>query len=48
VRHEPIQVLHWGDPEASLALLQSRQSYKHCRRMALELQGLHDQAAALH
>ena len=48
VRHEPIQVLHWGDPEQSLALLEARQSYKHCRRMALELQGLHDQAAALH
>jgi 3D (Asp-Asp-Asp) domain-containing protein len=48
VRHEPIQVLHWGDPEQSLALLGARQSYKHCRRMALELQGLHDQAAALH
>ncbi len=47
VRHEPIQVLRWGDPEASLALLQSRQSYKHCRRMALELQGLHEQAATL-
>jgi len=47
VRHEPIQVLRWGDPEASLALLQSRQSFKHCRRMALELQGLHEQAAAL-
>ncbi len=48
VRHEPIQVLHWGDAQQSLALLESRQSYKHCRRMALELQGLHDQAAALH
>ncbi len=48
VRREPIQVLHWGDPQQSLALLQARQSYKHCRRMALELQGLHEQAAALH
>ncbi len=48
VRHEPIEVLHWGDPQQSLALLEARQSHKHCRRMALELQGLHDQAAALH
>lgn len=48
VRHEPIQVLHWGDPMQSLALLEARQQFKHCRRMALELQGLHDQAAALH
>jgi 3D (Asp-Asp-Asp) domain-containing protein len=47
VRQEPIQVLAWGDPQRSLALLQQRQAYKHCRRMALELQGLHDQAAAL-
>ena len=47
VRHEPIQVLRWGDPQQSLALLQQRQAYKHCRRMALQLQGLHDQAAAL-
>lgn len=47
VRHEPIEILKWGDPVESLALLQHRQGYKHCRRMALELQGLHDQAAAL-
>lgn len=47
VRQEPIQVLRWGDPQQSLALLQQRQKYKHCRRMALQLQGLHDQAAAL-
>lgn len=48
VRHEQIQVLHWGDAAQSLALLEQRQQFKHCRRMALELQGLHDQAAALH
>ncbi len=47
VRHESIQVLEWGDPQQSLALLRSRLAYRHCRRMALELQGLHDQAAAL-
>ncbi len=48
VRHEQIQVLHWGDAAQSLALLEQRQQFKHCRRMALEIQGLHDQAAALH
>ncbi|MFN2477508.1 MAG: hypothetical protein ABR526_14360, partial [Chthoniobacterales bacterium] len=48
VRHEQIQVLHWGDAAQSLALLEQRARFKHCRRMALELQGLHDQAAALH
>ena len=47
VRHEPIQILRWGDREASLALLQSRQKYKHCRRMALALQDNHEAAAAL-
>ena len=47
VRHEPIQILRWGDREASLALLQSRQKYKHCRRMALALQNNHEAAAAL-
>lgn len=48
VRNEPIQVTHWGDPEQSLALLQARQRFKHCRRMSLELQGLYVEAEALH
>lgn len=47
VRHENIQVLSWGDREASIGLLTARQHYKHCRRMLLQLQGLDDQAAAL-
>ena len=47
VRHEPIQVLSWGDRQASLSLLQARQHYKHCRRMALALQEKHEEAAAL-
>ncbi len=47
VRHEKIQVLNWGDRQASIALLTARQHYKHCRRMLLQLQGLNDQAAAL-
>ena len=44
-RHEPIQILKWGDPEESLRFLQSHQDYKHIRRMVLELQG-NDEAAA--
>lgn len=47
VRHEPIQILRWGDPQQSLQVLQGRQSYKHIRRMVLELQGQQDEAAAL-
>ncbi|HMJ06518.1 MAG TPA: hypothetical protein VK474_09715 [Chthoniobacterales bacterium] len=48
VRHEKIKVTHWGDRQASIALLTARQHYKHCRRMLLQLQGLQEQAAALH
>src|SRR5215213_3323982 len=47
VRHEPIQVLKWGDPQASLQVLQGRQGYKHIRRMVLELEGQQKAAAAL-
>lgn len=47
VRHEPIQILKWGDPQASLAVLQRNQGHKHIRRMVLELQGQHESAAAL-
>lgn len=46
-REEPIQVLHWGDPQQSLQFLQSHQNYKHIRRMVLELQGQDQAAAAL-
>lgn len=46
-REEPIQILHWGDPEESLRLLAPRQDYKHVRRMILELQGNEEEAAAL-
>jgi 3D (Asp-Asp-Asp) domain-containing protein len=46
-REEPIQVLHWGDPEESLRVLLPRQRYKHIRRMVLELQGNEQEAAAL-
>ena len=46
-REEPIQVLHWGDPQESLQLLQSHQNYKHIKRMVLELEGRGREAAAL-
>jgi 3D (Asp-Asp-Asp) domain-containing protein len=46
-REEPIQVLHWGDPNDSLHVLLPRQRYKHIRRMVLELQGNQEEAAAM-
>jgi 3D (Asp-Asp-Asp) domain-containing protein len=46
-RQEPIQILHWGDPQQSLQLLQSHTDYKHIKRMVLELQGRNEEAAAL-
>lgn len=46
-REEPIQVLHWGDPNDSLKLLMPRMQYKHVRRMVLELQGNEQEAAAM-
>jgi 3D (Asp-Asp-Asp) domain-containing protein len=46
-REEPIQVLHWGNPDDSLKLLLPRQRYKHVRRMVLELQGNEQEAATM-
>jgi len=46
-RQEPIQILHWGDPQQSLQLLQSHQDYKHIKRMVLELEGQDAAAASL-
>jgi 3D (Asp-Asp-Asp) domain-containing protein len=46
-RQEPIQILQWGDPRQSLEFLAPRQSYKHVRRMVLELQGNEQEAATL-
>jgi 3D (Asp-Asp-Asp) domain-containing protein len=46
-RQEPIQILHWGDPQQSLQVLQSHTDYKHIKRMVLELQGRAEEAAAL-
>jgi 3D (Asp-Asp-Asp) domain-containing protein len=44
-RQEPIQILHWGDPQQSLQILRLHSDHKHIKRMVLELQG-HDQEAA--
>ena len=46
-RQEPIQILRWGDPQQSLQVLQSHTDHKHIKRMALELQGRTEEAAAL-
>ena len=46
-RQERIEILKWGDPQESLQFLQRHQDYKHIRRMVLELEGRHKQAAAL-
>lgn len=45
VRAEAIQIVQWGDPQASLRKLASHQKYRHIKRMVLELEG-HDRAAA--
>jgi hypothetical protein len=47
-RHEPIQILQWGNSEESLRLLRSHQNYRHIKRMVLELEGRDRDAAALH
>jgi 3D (Asp-Asp-Asp) domain-containing protein len=47
MRQEKIQVLHWGNPQESLRLLQPHQASKHIRRMILELEGQEQEAAAL-
>ena len=46
-REETIQVLQWGDPQESLRLLARHQDFRHIKRMVLELEGRHKQAAAL-
>lgn len=47
VRHEPVQILKWGDELASKRVLAGRAKHKHCRRMLLALEGDHAGAAAL-
>jgi 3D (Asp-Asp-Asp) domain-containing protein len=46
-RQEAIEILKWGDPQESLQFLQRHQDYRHIRRMVLELEGRHKEAAAL-
>jgi len=46
-RQETIQILQWGDPEESLQFLRRHQDYRHIKRMVLELEGHHKEAAAL-
>ncbi|PYK09294.1 MAG: hypothetical protein DME65_12300 [Verrucomicrobia bacterium] len=46
-RQETIQILQWGDPQESLQFLRRHQDYRHIKRMVLELEGRHEQAAAL-
>jgi len=46
-REQTIQVMQWGDPGESLRFLAPHQDYKHIKRMVLELEGRHKQAAAL-
>ena len=46
-RQETIEVLKWGDPQESLQFLRSHQNYRHIKRMVLELEGRHKEAAQL-
>jgi 3D (Asp-Asp-Asp) domain-containing protein len=46
-REETIEILQWGDPQESLQFLQRHQDYRHIRRMVLELEGRHREAASL-
>ena len=46
-RQETIQILQWGDPQESLQFLRRHQDYRHIKRMVLELEGRHEQAAEL-
>jgi len=46
-RQETIQILQWGNPQESLQFLSRHQDYRHIKRMVLELEGRHEQAAAL-
>jgi 3D (Asp-Asp-Asp) domain-containing protein len=46
-RQEIIQILQWGDPQESLQFLRRHQDYRHIKRMVLELEGRHKEAASL-
>lgn len=47
VRRETIQVVQWGDPEASRRKLANHTKYRHIKRMVLELEGKERAAANL-
>ncbi len=47
VRNEMIQVVQWGDPEASHRRLARHTKYRHIKRMVLELEGKERAAANL-
>lgn len=47
VRREEIHVLRWGDRQESLRRLRGHQTYRHIRRMVLELEGREGSAARL-
>jgi 3D (Asp-Asp-Asp) domain-containing protein len=47
VRSVQIQILQWGDEKDSLRILRPRQSYRHIRRMVLELEGKPKAAAKI-
>ena len=46
-RRETIQIVQWGDPQQSLQFLRRHQDYRHIKRMVLELEGRHEEAASL-
>jgi 3D (Asp-Asp-Asp) domain-containing protein len=46
-RQETIEILKWGDPQESLQFLRRHQDYRHIKRMVLELESRHKEAAAL-
>jgi 3D (Asp-Asp-Asp) domain-containing protein len=46
-RKESIQVLQWGDPQASLRLLAPHQNSRHIKRMVLEIEGREREAATM-
>src|SRR5207247_5131722 len=46
-RQETIEILKWGDPQESLQFLRRHQDYRHIKRMVLELEDRHEDAAAL-
>jgi len=48
VKTVQLQILQWGDEQESLRILRPRQSYRHIRRMVLELEGKPKAAAKVH